>query len=94
MGYMHYLSSSRAHHTETKTSSSDKVKQADMGGHRPLQLEHARGAQQRPGPERDNAAAAFSAFERQCDDIRGTAPRNEGPELAARRTAEHSGLSL
>jgi len=57
-------------------------------------IEHARGAQQRPGPERDNAPAALSAFERQCDDIRGTAPRNEASELAARRTAEHSGLSL
>lgn len=65
-----------------------------MGGHRPLQLEHARGAQQRPGPERDNAAAAFLALQSQYDDIRGTAPRNEASELAARRTAEHSGLSL
>ncbi len=57
-------------------------------------IEQARGSRQPPGPERDNACAAFFALERQYDEIRGIAPQNNDLEFAAQYTAGYDGLSL
>ena len=57
-------------------------------------IEQARGTQQRPGPEHDNAPAAFFALERQYDEIRGIAPQNDDPEFVAQYTEEYGALSL